>query len=36
MKHECDMHLNLEYRFQSFMLYVFSPLGKDEGIHILR
>jgi len=35
MKHECDMRLNLEYRFQSFMLPVFSPLGEDERIHIL-
>ena len=36
MKHKCDTHLNLEYRFQSFMLPVFSPMGEDEGIHILR
>jgi hypothetical protein len=36
MKHECDMHLNLEYRFQSFMLPNFSPLGEEEGIHIPR
>jgi len=36
MKHECDMHLNLEYHFQSFLLPVFSPLSEDEGIHILR
>jgi len=35
-KHKCDMHLNLEYHFQSFMLPVFSPLAEDEGIHILR
>jgi len=30
------MHLNLEYHFQSFLLPVFSPLGEDKGIHILR
>jgi len=36
MKHKCDMHLNFEYHFQTFLLPVFSPLGEDKGIHILR